>query len=595
MNNKHKQLLHPLPQKEVFRRLLVYTGKEKKLIIAAMILLIGGTAADLAGPLIIQTFIDDYLAPRNFVQDALITLGVVYLLLYAGSAVMNYIQGYLFQKVALSIIQDIRVDIFAKVESLGLSFFDQFPTGGLISRITNDTEQVKELYITVLANFLQNIIFLIGIFAAMFYLNAALAAFALLILPLLLIVIYFYRKYSSIFYADMSEKLSQLNARLNESIQGMSVIQMFRQERRMSREFAVINQQHQDSWMKSMKLDGLLLRPAIDLISILALMLVLTYFGAASFTGPVEIGVVYAFVNYLDRFFEPVNQIMQRLSMFQQAMISAGRVFRLMDHNEPPPKQQPNAGYQIEKGNVEFKKVHFSYFENEMVLSDISFRIDKGEMLAIVGQTGSGKSSLINALMRFYPIREGNILIDGKEIQTIPFQEIRKNIGLVQQDAFLYAASIKDNIRLYNKNITEAEIFTAAKTVGADAFIQELDNGYDHVIGERGTTLSTGERQLLSFARTIAHNPKILILDEATASIDTETEAEIQDALKNARAGRTTIAIAHRLSTIKEADHIIVLEQGRIAEQGSHQQLISKKGIYEKMYHLQQGMNYIQK
>ncbi|PTL39478.1 ABC transporter ATP-binding protein [Alkalicoccus saliphilus] len=589
MLDKHKHLMHPLPQKEVLKRLLVYTAAHKKMIAAAMVLLIGGTAADLAGPILVQIFIDDYLTPRNLAAGALTALASAYLFLYAGSAVMNYFQSYMFQKIALAIIQQLRIDVFEKVEKLGLSFFDQFPAGGLISRITNDTEQVKELYITVLAIFVQNIVFLVGIFAAMFYLNPQLAAFALFILPVILCVIFLYRKYSAVYYAEMSEKLSDLNARLNESIQGMAVIQMFRQERRMNREFSGINQSHHNAWLKSMKLDGLLLRPAVDLISILALILVLTYFGITSFDSPVEIGIIYAFVNYLDRFFEPVNQIMQRLSLFQQAMISAGRVFRLMDHDEPGPVQKPKKDLKIQDGNIEFSRVSFSYTEGERVLKDISFQVKKGEMLAIVGHTGSGKSSIINALMRFYEIDAGNILIDGHSVDTFPENELRKNIGLVLQDAFMFTGDMKSNINLYDQSISEKKLLQAVKDAGAETFIQKLSGGLAHEVGERGSTLSTGERQLLSFARTIVRDPRILILDEATASVDTETETEIQKALERAREGRTTIAVAHRLSTIRNADHILVLKEGSIAEEGTHETLIAQKGIYERMYRLQKG------
>jgi ATP-binding cassette, subfamily B, multidrug efflux pump len=589
MLDKHKHLLEPLPQGQVFRRLLAYTASHKKLIIMAMLLLIGGTAADLAGPILVKIFIDDYLTPRNFVTEALTALATVYILLYLGSAVMNYIQSFMFQKIALSIIRELRIDVFRKVENLGLSFFDQFPAGGLISRITNDTEQIKELYITVLATFVQNIVFLIGVFVAMFYLNPQLAAFCLLVLPIIAAVMYLYKKYSSIYYADMSEKLSELNSRLNESIQGMPVIQMFRQERRMNKEFAAVNEGHHRAWLKSMKLDGLLLRPAVDLISILVLMLVLTYFGISSFAGPVEIGVIYAFVNYLDRFFEPVNQIMQRLSMFQQAMISAGRVFKLMDHEEPPPLQKGSENPAIKEGSVQFSNVNFSYNDKEQILKNVSFQVKKGEMLAIVGHTGSGKSSIINALMRFYPVDNGSIFIDGKNLERYTDSELRTHMGLVLQDAFIFVGDMHYNIRLYDENINDEEVRQAAEKVGADFFIERLPGGYSHKIGERGATLSTGERQLLSFARTIVKDPKILILDEATASIDTETETVIQHALEQAREGRTTIAIAHRLSTIRHADHILVLKEGVVAEEGTHDELIKQKGIYEKMYRLQKG------
>lgn len=589
MIDKHKHLLTPLPQGPVFKRLLSYTRPHGKWLFLALILLIGGTGAEILGPILIKIFIDDYLTPGVFSVQPLLVLGGGYILLHITAAAMNYTQLLIFQKIALKIIQKLRIDIFAKVEKLGLSFFDQFPTGALVSRITNDTEQVKELYVSVLATFIQNIVFLVGIFIAMFYLNAQLALFCLVLLPIILTLMQLYRKLSSTYYAQMSEKLSELSARLNESIQGMAIVQVFRQERRMKKEFQSINQAHHVAWYKSIKLDGLLLRPAVDFISILALVLILTFFGVTSLNNPVEIGVLYAFVSYLDRFFEPVNQIMQRLSIFQQAMIAAGRVFRLMDHDELAPQKQGNTKPGILNGDIAFKNVTFSYDGKQDVLKNISFRVNKGETLALVGHTGSGKSSIINLLMRFYSLKQGEILIDGTAIEEYENEELRENMGLVLQDPFLFVGDVTHNIRLYNQRMNDEQVKEAAKFVHADSFIRKLPKAYKHPVGERGGTFSSGQRQLLSFARTIVKEPKILILDEATASVDTETESDIQLALEKMRKGRTTIAIAHRLSTIKNADHILVLHQGEIVERGNHEELLKQKGLYEKMYLLQQG------
>ncbi|WP_096189032.1 ABC transporter ATP-binding protein [Evansella halocellulosilytica] len=589
MIDRHKHLLTPLPQGQVFKRLLTYTKPHLKWISIALILLIGGTSAEILGPILIKIFIDDFLTPRIFDLQPLLWLGFGFIFLYICAAVMNYAQGLLFQKIALKIIQQLRIDVFNKVEKLGLSFFDQFPTGGLVSRITNDTEQVKELYVSVMAIFIQNIVFLVGVFIAMFALNVQLALFCLGILPILLLVMQLYRRFSSKYYAEMSEKLSQLNARLNESIQGMAIIQVFRQERRMNKEFQKTNQEHHEAWFKSIKLDGLLLRPAVDFISIIALVLVLSFFGITSLNSPVEIGVLYAFVNYLDRFFEPVNQVMQRLSIFQQAIISAGRVFRLMDHNELAPVKEGTADPKITDGVIEFNDVTFSYDGKQDVLKNIDFKVNEGETLALVGHTGSGKSSIINLLMRFYSIQQGEIKIDGEPIEQYSDEELRTKMGLVLQDPFLFVGDIEYNIRLYDESISETDVREAAQFVHADSFINRLPRGYKEKVGERGSTFSSGQRQLISFARTMAKKPKILVLDEATASVDTETETEIQAALEKMRRGRTTIAIAHRLSTIKDADHILVLHQGEIVEYGTHPQLLAKEGLYHKMYLLQQG------
>ncbi|MFA9557983.1 ABC transporter ATP-binding protein [Evansella sp. AB-rgal1] len=586
---RHKHLLIPLPQGTVFKQLMSYAKIHWKWLTVAFVLLVGGTSAQILGPILIKVFIDDYLTPRVFDFQPLLMLGVGYLVLYFAAAMMNYFQSLLFQKTALEIIQQIRIDVFEKVERLGLSFFDQFPTGGLVSRITNDTEQVKELYVSVLAIFVQNIVFLIGVFVAMFILNVQLALFCLVLIPMLFILMKLYRKFSSRYYAEMSEKLSQLNARLNESIQGMAIVQIFRQERRMNREFQKTNQEHHEAWFKSIKLDGLLLRPAVDFLSIMALVLVLSFFGITSLNSPVEIGVLYAFVSYLDRFFEPVNQVMQRLSIFQQAMISAGRVFRLMDHDEIAPKKQGDNTPQVSKGEIEFKDVTFSYDGKQDVLKNINFKVKEGETLALVGHTGSGKSSIINLLMRFYSIKHGEILIDGEKIEHFSDEELREKMGLVLQDPFLFVGDIEHNIRLFDDSLSQEDVIEAAKFVHAHPYIERLPKGYKTPVGERGSTFSSGQRQLLSFARTMAKKPKILVLDEATASVDTETETEIQVALEKMRRGRTTIAIAHRLSTIKDADQILVLHQGEIVERGTHQELLQEEGLYHKMYLLQQG------
>ncbi|UTR10769.1 ABC transporter transmembrane domain-containing protein [Evansella sp. LMS18] len=589
MIERHKHLLVPLPQGPVFKRLMAYGKPHLKWILIAFLLLVGGTGAEILGPILIKIFIDDFLTPRVFELQPLIMLGAGYLLLHVSAAVMNYSQLLLFQKIALRIIQQLRIDVFAKVEKLGLSFFDQFPAGGLVSRITNDTEQVKELYVSVLAIFVQNIVFLIGIFIAMFVLNVQLALFCLVILPLIILVMQLYRRFSSKYYAEMSEKLSQLNARLNESIQGMAIIQVFRQERRMNREFQKTNKEHHDAYFKSIKLDGLLLRPAVDFISIMTLVLVLSFFGITSLNSPVEIGVLYAFVNYLDRFFEPVNQMMQRLSIFQQAMIAAGRVFRLMDHDELAPVKQGAEDPEIKRGVIEFRNVTFSYDGRQDVLRNISFTVNEGDTLALVGHTGSGKSSIINLLMRFYEIKQGEILIDGVPLKNYDDSELREKMGLVLQDPFMFVGDITHNIRLFDENISDLDVKEAAEFVHADNFIERLSDGYNTKVGERGSTFSSGQRQLISFARTMAKKPKVLVLDEATASVDTETETLIQAALEKMRRGRTTIAIAHRLSTIKDADQILVLHQGEIVERGTHNELLEQRGLYHKMYLLQQG------
>ncbi|HEY2422250.1 MAG TPA: ABC transporter ATP-binding protein [Neobacillus sp.] len=576
-------------QRKVLVRLLSYTKPHKRAIVYAFVLLLLTTLGDIVLPLLIKIFFDDYLTPGKLAFQPLLILASIYMGIQVVKAVLMFFQLVKFQEIALKIIQQLRIDVFSKVQSLGLKYFDKTPAGSIVSRVTNDTEAIKDMFVTVIATFIQSGFLLIGIFIAMFILNGKLALFCVVILPILLYVMSLYRKLSSRFYFDMRERLSQLNAKLSESLQGMAIVQVFRQEERLRNEFGEINDRHFKAGMRNIKIDGLLLRPAIDLIYFLALIIVLSYFGITSFQHSVQIGVFYAFINYLDRFFEPVNQMMMRLSLYQQAIVAGSRVFKLLDNEELAPTQEEKTKIAIEKGRIEFKDLSFSYDGKRDVLKHISFTANPGQTVALVGHTGSGKSSIINLLMRFYEYEHGDILIDGESIRKFTKQEIRVKMGLVLQDPFLFYGTVKENIRLHNEALTDEEVEEAARFVQAHIFIEKLEDGYKHKVVERGATFSSGQRQLIAFARTIAANPKILVLDEATANIDSETEEAIQTALAKMRKGRTTIAIAHRLSTIQDADLILVLHQGEIVERGTHQELLTMGGLYHKMFLLQNG------
>ncbi|RDU38664.1 ABC transporter ATP-binding protein [Neobacillus piezotolerans] len=577
-------------QRKILFRLLTYTKPHKKLIILAFTLLLLTTLGDIAGPYLVKIFIDDYLTPGNMAVKPMLMLGSIYMGIQIVKVFLLFFQLVKFQEIALKIIQQLRIEVFSKVQALGMRYFDKTPAGSIVSRVTNDTEAIKDMFVTVLATFIQSGVFLLGIYVAMFFLNVKLALFCTILLPVILGVMTMYRKFSSRFYMDMRERLSQLNAKLAESLGGMQIIQVFRQERRLRKEFGDINEKHFQAGMKNIKLDGLLLRPAIDLIYIMALIMVLSYFGITSMETSVEIGVLYAFISYLDRFFEPVNQMMMRLSLYQQAIVAGSRVFRLLDESEHAPAQESKPGLEIEEGKIEIRNLSFSYDGKTDVLKNISFTANPGETVALVGHTGSGKSSIINLLMRFYEYDRGDILIDGKSTRDYSKDELRKKMGLVLQDPFLFYGTVKDNIRLHNHDMPEEKVIEASRFVQAHTFIEKLDDKYDHKVVERGSSFSSGQRQLIAFARTIATDPKILVLDEATANIDTETEEAIQTALEKMREGRTTIAIAHRLSTIQDANLILVLHQGEIVERGTHQELLAQKGLYHKMYLLQNGL-----
>lgn len=588
MNEKQKELTGK-DQWVVFKRLLVYLIPHKKMLSVAMLLLILTVLGDVLGPLLIKTFIDDFLTPGTFPTGPVVGLALGYLFIQVSNVIISYFQLLKFQEAALKIIQQMRIDVFSKVQRLGMRYFDKTPAGGIVSRVTNDTEAIKEMFVTVLIGFIQSAFLIVGVYIAMFFLNVRLAMITLILLPILLWIMYLYRKYSSVFYQDLRERLGQLNAKISESVQGMGMIQAFSQETRMQDEFNDINEKHWKAAKRNIKIDGLLLRPAIDLVYALALIMLLSYFGITSFSSTIEVGVIYAFVTYIDRFFEPINQVMQRLSIFQQAIVAASRVFDLLDEKDVAPAQK-DGNAKIVDGRIEFRNVSFSYDGQADVLKNISFTAEPGQTVALVGHTGSGKSSIINLLMRFYEFERGDILIDGESVKNYRSSELRKKMGLVLQDPFLFYGTIESNIRLFNPDMPFSEVRAAAEFVQADKFIAQLPDGYDHKVTERGSTFSSGQRQLLAFARTMAADPKILVLDEATANIDTETEVAIQSGLEKMRRGRTTIAIAHRLSTIQDAELILVLHQGEIVERGSHQELLAQGGLYHKMYLLQNNI-----
>ncbi|MDP4161365.1 MAG: ABC transporter ATP-binding protein, partial [Bacillota bacterium] len=446
-----------------------------------------------------------------------------------------------------------------------------------------------------MAAFVQNTVFLVGIFIAMFSLDVRLAGLCLVLLPIIFGLMYSYRRMSTKVYRTMRKELSRLNAKLNESIQGMNIVQAMRQEERFREEFGKINNTYYLAAISNIRLESLFVRPAVDLIYTFALVLVLNFFGLQSLFSTIQIGVLYAFINYLDRFFEPVNMMMQRLSQFQQSLIAAERVFDLLDDRRMAPEMISCTGSStINSGQIEFKNVSFSYDASAKeggtdVLKDISFTVYPGQTVAFVGHTGSGKSTIANLLMRFYPLTRGEILIDKQPLSEFSSAELRSKVGLVAQDPFLFAGDISKNIELSRSTVSKKDVLDAASFVQASEFIKKLPQGFQEPIGERGVTLSSGQRQLICFARTMAGNPRILVLDEATANVDTETEEAIQTALGKMRKGRTTIAIAHRLSTIQDANLILVLHNGKIVERGTHTELLVKEGLYHKMFMMQQG------
>ncbi|HIH7940733.1 TPA: ABC transporter ATP-binding protein [Streptococcus suis] len=577
-------MLSKTKQASVFWRLLSYLKAYRLLTVLALSFLLLTTVVRSLIPLLASYFIDHYISSISETAAAILA---AYFALYLLQMVLQYFGNLWFAKVSYSIVRDIRRDAFGRMEKLGMAYFDQTPSGSIVSRITNDTESISEMFSGILSSFISALFIIITTLSTMFALDWKLTCLIVLFLPLIFLLVDQYRKRSAPIVAKTRSLLSAINSKLAESIEGIRIIQAFSQEDPLKEEFEAINQEHLDYASRSMALDSLFLRPALSLVKILAYALLMTYFGLDWSQAGISAGLIYAFIQYVNRLFEPLLDVTQHFSTLQTSMVSAGRVFTLMDQTIEEPLQL-DRGAKIDKGHIVFEDVYFSYDGKRQILDKVSFEVRQGQTIAFVGATGSGKSSIINVFMRFYEFQSGRILIDGQDIRSFSQEELRSAIGLVLQDPFLFHGTIATNIQMY-QDISREEIEEAARFVDAAPFIEKLPEKYDHLVTERGTSFSTGQRQLLAFARTMASQPKILILDEATANIDSETEQTVQTSLEKMRKGRTTIAIAHRLSTIQDADCIYVLDKGKIIESGNHEQLLSLKGHYHRMYQLQAG------
>ncbi|WP_314586259.1 ABC transporter ATP-binding protein [Paenibacillus terrigena] len=511
-----------------------------------------------------------------------------YLALLVVACIFEYGRIYYLQTSANRVIQKMRMDVYNQIHRLPINYFDTLPAGKVVSRVTNDTEAVKDLFVNVLANFFSGTVYITGIFVALFLLDVRLAFVCLIIVPILILWIYVYRRFATQYNRIIRSKLSDINGLINESIQGMTVIRAFRRQKDTEQEFEEMNEQHYHYRTKMLNLNALTSHNLVNVLRSLALAVVIWYFGSRSFDigGAISFGVIYAFVDYLGRMFQPIVGMVNQLAQLEQALVSAERVFELMDQPGTDVAEGTLDRYQ---GNVKFDDVSFAYKEEEYVLKNISFEAKQGQTVALVGHTGSGKSSILNVLFRFYDVQKGVITVDGINVQDIPKQLLRQHMAIVLQDPFLFTGTIASNVSLDDPSITREQVEKALRDVGAERILANLPKGFDEPVIEKGSTLSAGQRQLVSFARALAFNPAILILDEATANIDTETEAIIQSALDVVKKGRTTFIIAHRLSTIRSADQILVMHRGEIVEKGNHEELMQHKGRYYQMYQLQQG------
>lgn len=511
----------------------------------------------------------------------------LYFIFLVIAIIMDFGKTYWLQSSANKVIQRLRIDVYAHIQRLPVHYFDNLPAGKVVSRITNDTEAVKDLFVAVLSNFFSGIITMIGVYIALFILDVKLGLISLFVVPLLVLWMFLYRKIATKYNTIIRSRLSEINAMINESIQGMSIIRVFRRQKKTYEEFEALNEDYMNHQNKMLNLNAFTTHNLVNVLRNLAFAIVLLYFGAGSIDGSslISLGVLYAFVDVLSRLFQPVTGMVNQLANLDSSMVSAGRVFELMDETG---EQVTDGSMPRYLGNVEFKDVSFAY-NRDYVLKNISFEAKQGETVALVGHTGSGKSSIINLLFRFYDPQKGSITIDGQDVKDIPKQWIREHMGIVLQDPYLFTGTIASNVSLNDEKISRDTIEKALRDVGAEQLLSHLPQGFDEPVVEKGSTLSAGQRQLISFARALAYDPAILILDEATANIDTETEAIIQSALEVLKKGRTTFIIAHRLSTIRNSDQILVLHQGQIVERGNHDELMALRGRYYQMYQLQQG------
>lgn len=513
-------------------------------------------------------------------RAALLYLGA----LLAGFA-LNALQTYMLQKLGQDIIYKMREELFAHIHSLSLSFFNTQPVGKLVTRVTNDTEAVNEMFSSVLVRLFKNIVKIIGYAVVMLSINVKLAGYSFLLLPLIGVLTFVFRYLSRQAYRITRNKITDINTFLSENISGMKLIQIFTREKEKYAEFEDKSKGLYKASYREMMIFAIF-RPIIYLLSIAALAIIVGRGGSLVLGGTISIGTLYIFINYISSFFDPIQELAEQFGTLQSSIASAEKMFQILDVK--PEIVNPTHPVDVKiDGKIEFKNVWFAYEKDEYILKDVSFTINPGEKVAFVGATGAGKSSILNLIGRYFDIQKGEILIDGVNIKDLDTDVLRGAIGQVQQDVFLFTGDIKSNISLRNENITLDEIKAAAKYVNADSFISKMPGGYDEPVTERGSTLSAGQRQLISFARTLAYKPSILVLDEATANIDTETESLITEAMEKLMTGRTTIMVAHRLSTIQHADKIMVMDKGRIVESGNHQELLAQNGVYRKLYDLQ--------
>lgn len=565
-------------------RLIAYMKPYAHWVIFALLLVLGLTAFDLYRPMLVGDAIDTFGANGDY--DVIIATAIKYAVVLALSFAFNIAQTWILQKTGQNIILQMRKDLYRHIQSLGSRYFDITPVGKLVTRVTNDVEALNEMYSGILVQLFRNIVKIVGLAGVMLVLDVRLAAISFVLMPLVIGLTVLCQKIARNIYRLYRTRLTDINTFLSEHLSGMKIIQIFGRQERKFEEFHDKNTKLYKAFYREMLMYAVF-RPLIYILSILSLMIVLWFGSRNVFDEIISVGTLYIFSNYIRSFFDPIQELAEQFSTLQSSIASAEKIFTVMDEDEFIPEvENPKQPDKI-TGKIEFDHVWFAYDGENYVLKDVSFVINPGEKVAFVGATGAGKSSILNLIGRYYDIQKGHIYIDGIDIRQLSKKQLRSAIGQMQQDVFIFEGDVAYNIRLNDDDITDAQVKAAAEYVNASHFIEKLPQGYHEPVTERGATFSAGERQLFSFARTLAHNPSILVMDEATANIDTETEILIQEALEKLMDGRTTIMVAHRLSTIQHADCIMVMHKGRICERGTHRELLEQDGIYRKLYELQ--------
>ena len=584
MNSSKNISKKEMNKKSSTMRLIAYMKPYAHWVIFALLLVLGLTAFDLYRPMLVGDAIDTFGANGDY--DVIIATAIKYAVVLALSFAFNIAQTWILQKTGQNIILQMRKDLYRHIQSLGSRYFDITPVGKLVTRVTNDVEALNEMYSGILVQLFRNIVKIVGLAGVMLVLDVRLAAISFVLMPLVIGLTVLCQKIARNIYRLYRTRLTDINTFLSEHLSGMKIIQIFGRQERKFEEFHDKNTKLYKAFYREMLMYAVF-RPLIYILSILSLMIVLWFGSRNVFDEIISVGTLYIFSNYIRSFFDPIQELAEQFSTLQSSIASAEKIFTVMDEDEFIPEVENPKQQDKITGKIEFDHVWFAYDGENYVLKDVSFVINPGEKVAFVGATGAGKSSILNLIGRYYDIQKGHIYIDGIDIRQLSKKQLRSAIGQMQQDVFIFEGDVAYNIRLNDDDITDAQVKAAAEYVNASHFIEKLPQGYHEPVTERGATFSAGERQLLSFARTLAHNPSILVMDEATANIDTETEILIQEALEKLMDGRTTIMVAHRLSTIQHADCIMVMHKGRICERGTHRELLEQDGIYRKLYELQ--------